>query len=348
MTLHSQDQTRSAAIAQKGARVALYAPTFGLLPYSGADKKMGCLLQVLSEMEAGHVAYTSRAMPGFKALPNQGSALWRLMWWVALSARHFFDVKISDSALPLVGAGENIWIIHDPKFLHGIRPRQKVLRYLLPVLNALMRPRVITVSEYTKGVLERHGFRDVTIVHNSIDARYYTAPRAEGPKDIDIIYVANDMPHKRHRPLLRLLRRIGRRRPLRVVFVGSRLDEAELSAIVAGSGVQLEIVSGIDTPELIGLVDRSKCTVFASRYEGFGIPLIEAYVRGMPIVCADLEVFRETDPGVFVFGITEANILAALEAGDRRGDPPQGEGTRAYAPERERARLARVLEQSIG
>ncbi len=38
---------------------------------------------------------------------------------------------------------------------------------------------------------------------------------------------------------------------------------------------------------------KSSCVVFPSKYEGFGLALSEAVVRGIPAIVSDLEVFRE-------------------------------------------------------
>ncbi len=38
---------------------------------------------------------------------------------------------------------------------------------------------------------------------------------------------------------------------------------------------------------------HSDCVVIPSQYEGFGLALSEAIVRGLPVICSDLEVFEE-------------------------------------------------------
>lgn len=316
--------------------IVVYAPTFGLLPHSGADKKLRNVLAALAGRGQDYVCYCSMAGPRQRKLPGQGSLALRFLAWLGLSLRYFGATKVCDSALPLVGAGRSIWIIHDPKFLDGIRPKQRVLRWLLPLLWRAMWPRIVTVSQASRRKLEASGAPNVSVVPNSIGDIFLEMPHGTA-KDVDIIYVANGMPHKRHRSLLRLLRRIARRRPLSVVFVGSGLDVEALHSIVAGTPVRLSIRSNLDTAELIAQMDRARCCVFASKYEGFGIPIVEAAARGLPVICRDMAVFREVDPGNCIFGVSEANILGALEGGDRPAWPPR------YSRQDEIALLGQVL-----
>lgn len=45
--------------------------------------------------------------------------------------------------------------------------------------------------------------------------------------------------------------------------------------------------------ELEVLYKKAKCLIFASKIEGFGLPLVEAMERGKPILASDIPVFRE-------------------------------------------------------
>lgn len=48
-----------------------------------------------------------------------------------------------------------------------------------------------------------------------------------------------------------------------------------------------------DNEEVEKWYQNSSCVVFPSKYEGFGLALSEAIVRGIPVIASDLEVFSE-------------------------------------------------------
>ena len=53
-------------------------------------------------------------------------------------------------------------------------------------------------------------------------------------------------------------------------------------------------VAGDLTPAQVhALYDSTRCVVLPSRYEGFGLPLVEALQRGKQVLCSDIPAFRE-------------------------------------------------------
>lgn len=49
----------------------------------------------------------------------------------------------------------------------------------------------------------------------------------------------------------------------------------------------------LENEELVSLYKEAEIFVFPSLYEGFGLPLIEAMVSETPVVCSDIECFKE-------------------------------------------------------
>ena len=72
---------------------------------------------------------------------------------------------------------------------------------------------------------------------------------------------------------------------------------------------------GTSSERIDELVSSSRAVVVASRYEGFGLPAVEAWARGTPAVVADCEAASETlhgFPGLYTAG-DYASFAAALD-----------------------------------
>ncbi len=76
---------------------------------------------------------------------------------------------------------------------------------------------------------------------------------------------------------------------MHLVLVGRETPYAEQVrrfASMHGLTPRLHILSGVDNDELAKIYRHAECFVYPSRYEGFGIPIIEAIQSGLPVVAA--------------------------------------------------------------
>ncbi len=71
----------------------------------------------------------------------------------------------------------------------------------------------------------------------------------------------------------------------------------------------------IPEAQLAGLYAAATAVVYPSRYEGFGLPIVEGLAAGVPVVASDLPVFREVggDEVVLFDPVDSASIASALE-----------------------------------
>ena len=93
--------------------------------------------------------------------------------------------------------------------------------------------------------------------------------------------------------------------------------------VAAGDGVHL--LPYLPATELRSLVAGATALVFPSRYEGFGLPALEALAAGTPVLANDIPVLREVlgDCGRFVDADDRDALAAALVAAGAAADRPE-------------------------
>lgn len=114
-----------------------------------------------------------------------------------------------------------------------------------------------------------------------------------------LLSVSTIEPRKNYRFLLEVYKiyRQQKKEPLKWVIVGRRgweSDEffAELEQISRQSG-DIILFESADDVDLHHLYQKSHLFLFASHYEGFGIPLLEALAHNKPCIVSDIPTFHE-------------------------------------------------------
>jgi glycosyltransferase involved in cell wall biosynthesis len=146
-------------------------------------------------------------------------------------------------------------------------------------------------------------------------------------------------PHKNLRALIGALARIpAERRPLLVLPGYATWHETELREHARSLGLERDVrfEGWVDAAELEGLWALADAFVFPSLYEGFGLPLLEAMARGVPVACADASSLPEVagDAALLFDPHAEEEIAASIEC--LLGDPALVERLRARGLERVR------------
>jgi len=211
---------------------------------------------------------------------------------------------------------------------------------------------VVTVSETTKRLITEHRLtrRPVTVVHNAPsglpDEPIAPAEPAEEPRDL--VYMGSFMPYKGVETLLAGMRRLPGHR-LHLLSPIEPRREAELRAQLP-PGADVVFWRGISEADYRALLGRAAALVTASRDEGFGLPVVEAMHAGTPVVCSDLDIFREVTGGhARFFPPDDADAFAAAvrelaEPGVRAELVRRGrEQARRFTWERSARRLLPVL-----
>ncbi len=144
-------------------------------------------------------------------------------------------------------------------------------------------------------------------------------------------------PHKNLPRLLEALATIPRdERPVLVVGGYSTAHEGELRAQVErlGLGDDVRFLGWIEPEELEGLYAAAAVLVFPSLAEGFGLPVIEAMRRGVPVACSDIPTLREVagNAALLMDPLSVQDIAGAVRRLTAGGE--EAEGLRSAGPER--------------
>ena len=95
---------------------------------------------------------------------------------------------------------------------------------------------------------------------------------------------------------------------------------------------RLFLVRDATDAELDHAYRSASALIIASEIEGFGLPIAEAFQRGLPVLCSDIPVFREIAEGkATFFGLSHSSLLAAAlsafcrshDVAQRRSRTPQ-------------------------
>ncbi|MCC2096874.1 MAG: glycosyltransferase family 4 protein [Hyphomicrobiales bacterium] len=119
-----------------------------------------------------------------------------------------------------------------------------------------------------------------------------TRPAPEG--EPYVLLLGNVTPNKNVGFLVDALKLLAAEgRPVRTIHVG-RDHSGELARALADTPAGLiETRGGLDDAELEHLLVNAAALMQPSLFEGFGLPIIEAQERGVPVVASDIPVFRE-------------------------------------------------------
>jgi glycosyltransferase involved in cell wall biosynthesis len=222
--------------------------------------------------------------------------------------------------------------------------------------------RVLTSSQASgREILSDFGVRPdrLEMVWNGLDTELYspdpTVPRREN--EILCVGRASD-PNKGIKTLVAALGKLPSPIGLTLVDAGGSGDEARKWARSAGCADRLEITGRIPNDELVNLYRRAALVVVPSRYEGFGLPAVEAMACGTPVVATSAgalpEVVRVGGGGLLVprddsDALAKA-IATLLEQPQMRGEMgararPLVEATFSWA--RVAERTARVYQEVV-
>jgi glycosyltransferase involved in cell wall biosynthesis len=221
-------------------------------------------------------------------------------------------------AIPLGWRGRTVVTLHDLSFERDGSAMGRLDRatFRLVVPRAARRAdHVLAVSERTKrDVVELYGVAPerITVTPNGVDAAF--SPGAPG-EDAEPYLLFVGAIQRRKDPLAALAAAQAVGLPL--VAAGPE-KEPELARELRAGGADLR--GYVTKPELADLYRGAAALVLPSRFEGFGLPVLEAMACGAPVVAADEPALREVGGDAAVYaenGDFAAAVQRALDDRER-------------------------------
>ena len=178
---------------------------------------------------------------------------------------------------------------------------------------------IVTVSEFTRGRLRALLGVDpqrVAVVGNGVDPLYLEAPSGaiDTPSDVSpyVLVVGGLTRRKGGDLILRLAAVLARELPqMRVVVAGT--GEQELVDAARRHG-NVTLLPHVPTRTLVGLLHGATAALCLSRYEGFGMPVLEAMAAGAPVIASRCGALPEVvaDAGILVDGEDSHKVAEAI------------------------------------
>lgn len=250
--------------------------------------------------------------------------------------------------LPFATPGKTVVTIYDLKYI--VHPDffpqlAKVKRLLMKKMMAFAMhraQRVITISNNTRNDIAQTFHiqpNKICVTYLGVDGRYFTKsdPAAiegfrqrysiQGPF---ILFVGERRPHKNINGVIKAFKTFitMSQKPYRLFIAGKPYaNYHEPEKLTETLGI-MDRVCFIDSPpdgDIPLLIQSAEALLLLSRYEGFGLPLLEAMASGTPVIASDVTSLPEVveNAGVIVpvdDPITTAEALRQIVKGGEKRD----------------------------
>ncbi len=279
----------------------------------GTEIYLRCLLAALAEVDSEneYVVFTNREtgadlvppQPNFLHAPQGVTAAnrpARILWEQAVLPWQVrgLDVLLNPGfTAPLAATAPNVTVFHD---LQHKRHPENFRWFDLPFWRLLLwssahrSRRLIADSEATRDDLLRYYHLDaarIAVVPLGVDPAFFPIAARRNPQPY-LLASSTLHPHKNLDGLLRAYARFRRERPgFRLIVTGLRgffTEELEKLRRDLMLEDDVEFTGWLPREDLYDLFAGAWAFFYPSRFEGFGLPVVEALAAGVPTVCSDI------------------------------------------------------------
>ena len=258
----------------------------------------------------------SEPSPRFIRMMSRQPAFYEQFWLPSMLAKHDLDLlHYTDNSATATADIPYVVTIHDTMFLrplgkaypHATTKQRLVGFYKKAVVPLAARGAmaVITVSEYSSQCIVKElgvAPEDVHVTPEGVDLAFFHPPhrKKKGKKGIPTILVHGAEDERKNMANLlqaaSLLIKKGRPVTLTVAGMDERgMERAGLMRLARDRGLipHLQLLGDVSRQLLREVYYKADVFLYASRWEGFGLPVLEAFACGVPTVVSNTSSLPE-------------------------------------------------------
>lgn len=223
---------------------------------------------------------------------------------------HPVDKFFASNAVPILSRGEITVTIHDLGFLRQpelYHPLERIYQKLAHRLAIIKAKKIVTISEATKKDILRYfpqAKDKIKIIPLGFDQENFKVLDQEAKHDFQdkmelpnhyLLYVGRLETKKNIQNLIRAYKKTNHQWPLVLAGRAGNFGYQEIVSLAQDPEIKNNVIllGYVNQRNYEKLIASAEAFIFPSKFEGFGIPLLEAMASGTPIVCSNLPVLKE-------------------------------------------------------
>lgn len=215
------------------------------------------------------------------------SVIRNLFYAAQLESDHFVITGDVHYLMLVLPPSKTILCIHDLVFLRQSKGiKRSVLKWLYLTMPVRRANGIITISEKSK--MEIVSFsgcnpEKILVIPNPVSDIFFNGFVQKKCSLFPTILFPGTKPNKNLERTMEALQTL----PCKLIVLGKlSISQNKMAEEYA---IDVESVHGISEAELMGLYKKSDLVLFPTLYEGFGLPILEAFASGTPLITSNLK-----------------------------------------------------------
>lgn len=230
------------------------------------------------------------------------------LWWKHYLPFHLWKDKIdvfhgANHAIPLRGKCPKVVTIHDLAYYYMEVHGEGFDRYLQHTTNLAMAVanKVIAVSQSTANDCIREGVpaNKIEMIYQGFEGvpeALHIEPKPAMSSQPYILFIGTIQPRKNIEYIIKAFKQISAHYPHQLILAGAPGDSSEnAEKLITELGLndRVTLLGYISDEERDNLYRHADVFVYPSKYEGFGLVLLEAMSYNLPVITADNSALPE-------------------------------------------------------